>query len=66
MNPRMKGKSGRVWVARGVVNGRKVPGYTSTDPLTLPLGERPSVRRNLARMGYASDERPAFVYGGSR
>jgi len=62
-NPRMVGKSGREWVARGVVNGVKIPGYNAVDPLSLPLWERPSVRRNLARMGYASDERPAFVYG---
>ena len=44
------------WVLRYIVAGRRVPGWDTPDPLTLPFLARPSVHRRLADRARAADE----------
>lgn len=40
----------RFWILGGIVNCRVIPGYRAVDPLTLPLLDRPSARRNAEKL----------------
>lgn len=52
VHPRVVGRDGRIWVTRSILDCRVI--HVRVDPLTVPLLDRPSVRRRIEAMRAAA------------
>ena len=64
-HPRFTDRNGKTWVTKSISNFCKIECHGKVDPMTLPLRERPSFMRNVARY-YGITNAEAFGRHGAR